>query len=163
MTRYPVTISHPLAATDNHPMTNILLEGYTADEILALPDQMLDGLVLSGETLVFNVGSAEILGKFRVADDTLVLELGHVDGGGEGALPAISALAHRYAMREKLCWLEWQVHAVHCARPNLKLRRVLERRGFVVRDIAGIGGCYWLRKAVDAPTVSTASITVDFR
>ena len=39
--------------------------------------------------------------------------------------------------------VEWFVYATHCARPNPKLRRVLERRGFVVREVAGRGPCYY--------------------
>jgi len=27
----------------------------------------------------------------------------------------------------------------------MKLRRVLERRGFTVREIEGVGECYWLK------------------
>ena len=72
------------------------------------------------------------------------MELAHVDGGGEGALPALAALAHRYAIREKLNRIDWRVHAVHCARPNLKLRRVLERRGFAVVKVQDVGECYQL-------------------
>ena len=120
-------------------MSAILLEGCTADEILALPSETLNALVLRDEALVFRVGSAEMLGRFRIENDTLLLELGHIDGGGEGGLPALASLAQRYARREGLTWIEWHVHAVRCAKPNLKLRRVLERRGFVVRDIAGVG------------------------
>ena len=36
------------------------------------------------------------------------------------------------------------LHAVSCAKPNLKLRKVLERRGFVVEEIKGIGAAYHL-------------------
>lgn len=122
-----------------------LLEGYTPDELLALPDATLDAIALSGETLVFRIGSAEILGRFGIEGDVLVIQLGHIDGGGEGALPALSAVARRYARRRGLDAIEWRVHAVHCARPNLKLRRVLVRRGFVIREIPGVGDCYWQR------------------
>ena len=66
---------------------------------------------------------------------TLILELAHVDGGGEGALPTLAALASRYALRENLEYIEWRVHAVHCAEPNLKLRRVLERKSLSIRNI----------------------------
>ncbi len=128
-------------------MRSVLLEGYTADEILALPNDELRAIVLRDEPLVFQVGTANMLGRFKIADDALVLELGHIDGGGEGALPNLGALAARYAKREGLRFIEWRVHAVHCAKPNLKLRRVLERRGFVVRDVPGAGKCYWLRVA----------------
>jgi hypothetical protein len=126
-------------------MSQVLLEGYTVDEILALPTQDLQAIVLSNEPLVFMAGSANLLGRFVSTADTLVVELAHVDGGGEGALPSLASLVSRYAKREGLAFVEWRVHAVHCARPNLKLRRVLERRGFVVRHVEGVGECYWLR------------------
>lgn len=120
----------------------LLIEGYTPDEILALPNEELRAIVLSDEPLVFKTGSANLLGRFKVEGRGLVMELAHVDGGGEGALPALAALARRYAVREQLSSIDWRVHAVHCARPNLKLRRVLERRGFEVVTVVGIGECY---------------------
>lgn len=122
----------------------LLVEGYTPDEILAMPNEELRAIVLSDEPLVFRAGSANLLGRFSVEGAALVMELAHVDGGGEGALPALAALARRYAIREKLTSIDWRVHAVHCARPNLKLRRVLERRGFEVVCVAGVGDCYQL-------------------
>ncbi|MBI3229624.1 MAG: hypothetical protein HYZ45_05415 [Burkholderiales bacterium] len=134
-------------------MPQILLEGYTVDEILALPQATLDALVLRDEALVFKIGSANILGKFKVEDKTLLIELAHIDGGGEGALPSLASLLERYAKQQGLTRLEWRVHAVHCAKPNLKLRRVLERRGFVVREVTGVGECYWLRVDVQANMV----------
>lgn len=129
-------------------MSSLLIEGYTSDEILALSNAELDGIVLRDEPLVFRAGSANMLGKFRVAERALVMELAHIDGGGEGALPALASLARRYAEREGLDAIEWRVHAVHCGKPNLKLRRVLERRGFQVRNVAGVGECYFLRSPV---------------
>ena len=120
----------------------LLIEGYTPDEILELPDEALKAIVLRDEPLVFSAGSAKLLGRFKVEDAALVMELAHVDGGGEGALPALAALARRYAQRENLTSIDWRVHAVHCAKPNLKLRRVLERRGFEVKSVAGVGECY---------------------
>ncbi len=122
----------------------LLIEGYTPDEILAMSNEGLRAIVLSDEPLVFRAGSANLLGRFRVQGPALVMELAHVDGGGEGALPALAALARRYALREGLTSIDWRVHAVHCARPNLKLRRVLERRGFEVGTVAGVGECYQL-------------------
>lgn len=126
-------------------MPQVLLEGYTIDEILEFPKEELEAIVLRDEALVFRVGSANMLGKFKVQADTLILELAQIDGGGEGALPSLAALASRYAKREGLAFIEWRVHAVHCAKPNLKLRRVLERRGFVIRQVEDAGECYWLR------------------
>jgi len=131
-------------------VSSVQIEGYTIDEILQLPEEQLEGLVLCDEPLVFRAGSANLLGRFRIAPPALVLELAHVDGGGEGALPAVASLAARYAQRKGLQWLEWRVHAVHCAKPNLKLRRVLERRGFAVRTLPDTGECYFLRSPVGA-------------
>ncbi len=128
--------------------TPLLLEGYTVEEILALPNETLRAIVLSDEAVVFKAGTANLLGKFSVADTVLHMELAHVDGGGEGTLPSLAALAQRYARREGLTHIEWRVHAVHCARPNLKLRRVLERRGFTVRWEDGVGECYWALEPV---------------
>ena len=128
-------------------MPQLLLEGYSIDEILQLPNSDMENIILSGEVVVFKAGSANILGKFRVENDCLLLELAHIDGGGEGALPSIASLANRYAQRESLQFVEWRVHAVHCANPNPKLRRVLVRKGFVVKTIDGVGECYWLRTA----------------
>lgn len=129
-------------------MPQVLLEGYTVDEVLDLPTDELQAMVLRDEPLVFKAGSANMLGKFKVQGDTLLMELAHIDGGGEGALPSLAALASRFAKREGLAFVEWRVHAVHCATPNLKLRRVLERKGFAVREISGVGECYWLRVPV---------------
>jgi hypothetical protein len=129
---------------------NVLIEGYSVEEILAFSNEELDRFVFCGEPIVFRAGSAEILGKFERAEDRMILELAHIDGGGEGALPAVGALASRYAAREELPFLEWRVHAVHCANPNPKLRHVLERRGFEVRKVEGVGECYHLVQAVSA-------------
>jgi hypothetical protein len=131
-------------------MPQILIEGYTVDEILALPNADLHAIVLRDEPLIFKAGSAHLLGRFRLEPDTLLIELAHVDGGGEGALPALASLVSRYARREGLRAIEWRVHAVHCAKPNLKLRRVLERRGFSVKVVEGIGECYWQRQTQES-------------
>lgn len=56
-------------------MREINIEGYSIDEILSLPDEQLDALVLSGEPLVFRAGSAEILGEFKVRGESLIVEL----------------------------------------------------------------------------------------
>jgi hypothetical protein len=123
----------------------VLVEGYTIDEVLALPNEDLEAIVLRDEPMVFKAGSASMLGRFKVQDGTLFIELAHIDGGGEGALPSVASLASRYAKREGLPFIEWRVHAVHCAKPNMKLRRVLEKRGFTIREVEGVGECYWLK------------------
>ena len=107
----------------------MLIEGLTPDEIMELPADHLDLMVFTGQPIVLRAGSAEVLCEFVRRKDSLVLDLAHIDGGGEGVLPTLSSLAHRYASRERLPAIEWFVYATNCARPNFKLRRVLERRG----------------------------------
>ena len=118
------------------------IEGYAPEELLRLPDADLESLVFNGAPLVFRAGTAEILGQFELDGLRLIIELAQIDGGGEGVLPTLAALAQRYARHKGLAEIEWRVYATNCAQPNLKLRRVLERRGFVVRDVPGRGECY---------------------
>jgi hypothetical protein len=124
-------------------MRQIDIEGYTANEILNLPDEELDAFVLSGRPIVFRAGTAEILGEFKRSGESLIVELAQIDGGGEGVLPALTSLARRYAKKRGLKKVQWIVHALNCAEPNLKLRRVMERRGFQIVDIDGVGKAYY--------------------
>jgi hypothetical protein len=71
----------------------ILIEGYTREELLALPRGTLEDLVAYNRPIVFKVGSATLLGQVRVERGALIVEIAHVDGGGEGVLPTLSALA----------------------------------------------------------------------
>jgi hypothetical protein len=121
----------------------INIEGYSPDEILNLPDEQLEALVLSGEPLVFRAGTAEILGEFQIKGDSLVVELAQIDGGGEGVLPTLTSLANRYAKQRGLKKVEWIVHALNCADPNLKLRRLMERRGFQITELDVVGKAYY--------------------
>ena len=130
-------------------MRRINIEGFTSEEILSLPEEQLDGFVLAGGPSVFHAGSAEILGEFKIRGRSLLIELAQIDGGGEGVLPVLTSLAHRYAQRRGLERVEWVVHALNCAKPNPKLRRVMERRGFVVTDVEGIGKAYYLAHEVE--------------
>ena len=130
-------------------LKDLRFEGYTAEEILALPREEFDAYVFCGEPLVVDVGTSNVLGEFSLDDDTLVLELAQIDGGGEGVLLGLSLLANRVAETHGLSHIEWRVHAVHCAKPNLKLRRVLDRRGFEIRVLEGTGEVY--HKSVPAP------------
>lgn len=123
-------------------MKKIKIEGFDSDEILRMSDEEADSLVLSGWPIVFRAGSAEILGEFKVQDGTLIIELAQIDGGGEGVLPLLSSLSRKFAEKRGLHRIEWVVHALNCAEPNLKLRRVMERRGFKVKDVPGKGLAY---------------------
>jgi hypothetical protein len=122
-------------------MTQMLIEGYTLDEILNFPDELVKTF-LPNAPIVLKAGSAEILGAVRIAHNRLVVELAQIDGGGEGVLPSLWILANRFAAKQNLSDVEWIVHAVDCAKPNLKLRRLLEKRGFVIENIDGVGKAY---------------------
>jgi hypothetical protein len=130
-------------------MKQIDIEGYSPEEIISLSDEQLDGFVLAGEPLVFRAGTAEILGEFKIRDQSLFVELAQIDGGGEGVLPTLAALARRYAKKRGLKKVEWVVHALNCAKPNPKLRRVMERRGFIVTEVEGVGQAYYLVDEID--------------
>lgn len=130
-------------------MRQIDIEGYSADEILNLPDEQVDEFVLCGKPIVFRAGSAELLGEFKINDQSLIVELAQIDGGGEGILPTLTSLAQRYAKKRGLKKVEWIVHALNCAEPNLKLRRVMERRGFQIVDIEGGGQAFSLVEEID--------------
>lgn len=125
-------------------MRQIDIEGYSAEEILNLPDEQVDEFVLCGRPIVFRAGSAEILGEFKINDKSLIVELAQIDGGGEGILPTLTSLAQRYAKKRGLNKVEWIVHALNCAEPNLKLRRVMQRRGFQIVDVENAGKAFYL-------------------
>ena len=117
-------------------------EGLTEEEILELPKHAIEELILIGEPLVFRAGSAVILGSFKLKSNRLIIELAQIEGGGEGVLISLASLAKRHATLNSLAEIEWIVHAVTCAKPNHKLRRVLERRGFEVKQVEGVGEAY---------------------
>ena len=123
--------------------TAITIEGHTPEELLAALTSEMEPLVFSGHPVVFQAGSAKVLGQFSCTADALIVELAHIDGGGEGVLPTLAVLAQRFAKARRIGKVEWFVYATHCAQPNPKLRRVLERRGFVVREVPGRGPCYY--------------------
>ena len=130
-------------------MKQINIEGYTPEEILSLPEDQIEAMVFAGDPIVFRAGSAEILGEFKIKGGSLIIELAQIDGGGEGVLPTLGSLAQRYAKHKGLKKVEWVVHALNCAKPNLKLRRVVERRGFIVTNVESIGEAYYFVDEVE--------------
>jgi hypothetical protein len=133
----------------------ILFEGYVESELLELPLEQIEALFLSGQPIVFHAGSATILGAFKRDQARLAIDLAHIDGGGEGVLISLGALVKRYTRLHGINEVEWIVRAVSCDKPNAKLRRVLELRGFTVRDIQGIGEAYYLLEPIDSDDTST--------
>jgi hypothetical protein len=140
----PALLLNYREVTDPIPQRrHLLFERLTECEILDLPAEQVEALVLMGQPIVFKAGSATVLGEFRREASRLVIELAQIDGGGEGVLVSLGALARRYVRLNGIDAVEWIVHAVNCAEPNLKLRRVLDRRGFIVRNIDGIGEAFY--------------------
>ena len=123
-------------------MAEIQFEGYSIDDLFDLPLEEFDAYLFCDEPLVLKIASAEILAQFTKTSERLTLELAQIDGGGEGVLLAISHLAERLCKQRALQEIEWQVHAVHRAQPNLKLRRLLTQRDFHVEFIPNIGEVY---------------------
>ena len=118
------------------PPREMLFEGFTEEEILELPAETVEGLIVLGEPLVFRVGSATVLGSFKISSSRLVIELAQIEGGGEGVLVALASLARRYVGLRKLEGTEWIVHAVSCAKAILgSFGKMLEHRGFVVEEM----------------------------
>jgi hypothetical protein len=126
----------------------VTIEGYTLDRIVSMGDDDADALLFKAGTVVFSMGSATVLGEFRRTATTLVLEIAQIEGGGDGVLLSLWMLAHRYARAKSLAQIEWIVHAVDCARPNIRLQQVLARTGFVIEDVPGYGLAYHLLRDV---------------
>jgi hypothetical protein len=97
---------------------------------------------LLGELLVFRAGSVVLLGSFKIVRDRLVIELAQIEGGGEGVLVSLALLAKRYARLRNLSGVEWIVHAVTCAKPNLNLTFAwLRNQAIVLSRFVGRGIC----------------------
>jgi len=94
-------------------LSEVLFEGYTEDELLALPKEQIEAMILTGQPVIFRAGSATILGEFIAEGNRLRIELAQIEGGGEGVLLVIRALARRYAQLHQLAAIEWVVDAVH--------------------------------------------------
>ena len=127
----------------------ILIEGFSPEEILNLPQDQIESLVLTGEPLVFQAGSARILGEFQLRESRLIVELAQIEGGGEGVLPTLWVLADKYARQRKLKAVEWIIHTINCAEPNPKLRPFMERRGFTIQEVPGHGQAYYYLHDLD--------------
>ncbi|MEO5930713.1 MAG: hypothetical protein ABIR47_12325 [Candidatus Kapaibacterium sp.] len=105
---------------------------------MEMPSEDLDELLLRGKPIIISVGSATVLAEISRNDRTLTIHLAHIDGGGEGILPLFIGMARQYAVERKFSRIEWIVLAANCARPNPKLLRFLELKGFVLRRIDGL-------------------------
>lgn len=120
----------------------MLIEGFAADEWLSWPIDKLRELVVIGRPIVFRAGSSTVLAAAQIEERRLIIELAHIDGGGEGVLPTLWRFGQSYARAAQVAEIEWLVHATRCARPNPRLPKVLEKLGFVVEDLPVRGLVY---------------------
>lgn len=126
----------------------LTIEGYTLQEVLALPPDDVNRFLFCAEPVVLRMGEARVLAEFLRTDDALIIELAQIENGGEGVLPALWGLAPAFAARRGLRRVEWIVHAVYCATPNPRLRRLLERKGFTLGRVPEVGEAYFLSREV---------------
>jgi hypothetical protein len=134
----------------------LLIEGYLPSELPEALGPELEAEVVNGRPLVARVGTAEVLISLSLDGRLLRAELAHIDGGGEGVLPTLISVILRFARRRGATEIEWLVFATNCARPNPRLRPILERRGFIVREIPDRGFCYYRRdKTVSSDDATT--------
>lgn len=106
------------------------IEGLTPAALLALPIEELDALLAFGRPITFRIGSATILAEFNRDDDCLIVNLAHIDGGGEGVLVSLWKLVSAFAKDRGYRRVLWNVHALTCANPNPRLQEFLRDHGF---------------------------------
>lgn len=71
-------VKSPPAVDAPRPRREEIFEGLREDEILNLPKETVEQLVLLDEPIAFRVGSAMLLGSFKLEADRLVVELARV-------------------------------------------------------------------------------------
>src|SRR4051812_17043300 len=113
------------------------IEGVSPADLLQTPVRDLKELLFTDKPISFRIGSADVLAQFALTKERLVIELAHIDGGGEGVLPLFWKLAPELAKKCNVDTVEWIVHAINCAKPNLKLRRVMVKMGFSIEPVPG--------------------------
>ena len=94
------------------------IEEFSIDELLALPKGELDAFVFTGRPVVARVGSAEILIECKRRGEVLVVDLAHIDGGGEGALPTVVGFVERFAKNRDSHTIESKPETEACLGPK---------------------------------------------
>ena len=83
-------------------MAGVLIEGFAAEELLSWPADKLRELVAVGRPIVFRAGSSTVLAAVQIEERRLIIELAHIDGGGEGVLPTLWRFGQSYARLNSL-------------------------------------------------------------
>lgn len=118
----------------------ILIDGMNEEELIRLSrSKEIQDLIFADIPVVFKAGTSDILGQFRKTEDELLITLSQIIGGGEGILIKIMNLFRRFAKENNYQKITWKVHAVDCPKPNPKLKKILELKGFeiVIDEIDG--------------------------
>ena len=127
----------------------VLIDGLSTTELLQWSDsEEFQSIVFTEEPVIFRAGTSQVLGQFSKVDDQLRIVLSHIEGGGEGVLLTVVNLFRKFAKRQKLEEIEWIVHAVDCPKPNPKLPRILELKGFYIIDDPTDGQVYMKREDI---------------
>lgn len=95
---------------------------------LSLDEQ--DILLTFGRPITFKIGSATVLAEFNRSSSTLSVNLAHIDGGGEGVLVSLLKAIRDYSVARGYEVIQWNVHALTCAKPNPRLQDFLRKNGF---------------------------------
>ncbi len=100
------------------------------EALKALPNEELDELLAFGRPITFRMGTATILAEFNADGSELLVNLAHIDGGGEGVLVSLWKLIAGLASERGYRSVSWNIHALTCANPNPRLQRFLRNQGF---------------------------------
>src|ERR1700732_1829907 len=94
------------------PQPKVLFEGLKEEEILDLPKETVEHLILLGEPIVFRVGSATLLGSFKVNCNHLVVELAPDRGRRQRRAGVCGFAGETIFQAAYIVGCEWIVHAV---------------------------------------------------
>ena len=128
----------------------IRIAGLDTQELLQWSQSSaFQGIIFTGEPVIFSVGTSEILGVFSRSKDWIKVVLSHIEGGGEGVLLVLMNAIRNFAKTEAITEIRWVVHAVDCPKPNPKLPRILELKGFHIIDDPIDGKVYQKREMIE--------------
>ncbi|GGZ42309.1 hypothetical protein [Asticcacaulis endophyticus] len=115
------------------------IEGVTLSELREMSRKDQDALVAFDRPLTFRMGTATILTQFEQSDGGLIVNLVHIDGGGEGILLRLWKLIDQWAKQREYGFVRWNVFAATCTTPNPRLQFFLQAKGFAECDDAKHG------------------------
>ncbi len=106
------------------------IEGIPLESLRTLSRDEQNALLNFGTPVTFTMGTAIVLAEFNRSGNELIVNLAHIDGGGEGVLLSLWKAVETYATDRAYYGVQWNVHALTCAKPNPRLQRFLRRQGF---------------------------------